>query len=147
MAKPAKVVLLGILVIYKNMHKNFGRFFALTSIAALTIFAGKTFAESRQQPLFAETPVIEQEVSRLAMNVPGNDVSVEDDDSVLPVKTPAAAQAEETIHSTQVSPVNTNVNSNPADTMVASNGTQHFSITKKAGDDEDEDEDRDENDD
>lgn len=127
------------------MHKNFGRFFALASIAALTIFAGKTFAESRQQPLFAETPVVKQEVSHLAMNVPGNDVSVEDDDPVLPVETPAAAQAEETIHSTQVSLVDTNVNSNPADTTVASNGTQHFSITKGAGDDDDED--RDENDD
>lgn len=131
------------------MHKNFGRFFALTSIAALTIFAGKTFAESRQQPLFAETPVVEQEASHLAMNVPGNDVSVEDDDSVLPVKTSAAAPAKESIHSTPVSLVDTNVNSNPADTTVASNGTQRFSITKRAGDDEDDDndEDRDENDD
>ncbi len=123
----------------KSMHKNFGRFFALASIAALTIFAGKTFAESRQQPLFAEKPVVKQEASVVAMNVPSYDVSVEDDASMLSAETPVATPVEETVHAPQVSIADTNINTNSAiDTAVASNTTPHFSIKKGVGDDDNE---------
>lgn len=129
------------------MHKNIGRYFALLAVVALTIFAGKTFAESRQQPLFAEIPVIEQETSGLAMNLPDHDVSVEDDTFVLPVPASAAAPAEETVHAVQISVADTNVNSHFADTTVASTPAQHFSIKKRTGDDEDDDEGRDDDED
>jgi hypothetical protein len=121
------------------MYKNVGRFFALSAIAALTIFAGKTFAESRRQPLFAETPIVKQEAPAVTMNVPSHNTAIEDDAPAVPAETPVAAPAEETVQAIQTSPADTNVDSNPADTTVPSNNTQHFSIKKGAGDDEDDD--------